>query len=39
MTRLKTRDGGNVVAKFSTWPPREKEGLEKLFDEANISTP
>ena len=36
---VEIRDGDDVIANFNTWPPREEEGLEQLFDEANISTP
>ena len=35
---IEIRDGGDVIASFDTWPPREEEGLEMLFDDANIST-
>ena len=36
---IEIRDDGNVIATFNTWPPREDEGLEQLFEDANISTP
>jgi len=36
---IEIRDGDDVIATFNTWPPREDEGLEQLFDGANISTP
>ena len=33
------RDGSDVIATFNTWPPRDDDGLELLFDDANISNP
>ena len=36
---IEIRDGDDVIAEFNTWPPREDEGLDQLFDDANISTP
>ena len=36
---IEIRDGDDVIATFSTWPPRGNEGLEQLFDDANISNP
>ena len=36
---IEIRDGDDVIATFNTWPPREDEGLEQLFEDANISTP
>jgi len=36
---IEIRDGDDVVATFNTWPPRENDGLDQLFEDANISTP
>ena len=36
---IEIRDGDDVIATFNTWPPREEDGLETLFEDANISTP
>lgn len=37
---IEIRDGnGNIIETFNTWPPREAEQLDSLFEEANISTP
>ena len=36
---IEIRDDDDVVATFNTWPPRDDEGLEQLFDDADISTP
>jgi len=36
---IDTRDGEDVIVTVNTWPPRDDQTLEDLFDEANISTP
>lgn len=36
---IEIRDRNDVIATFNTWPPRENDALEDLFDDANISTP
>ena len=33
------RDGDEVIIHSATWPPRDPDDLETLFEEANISTP
>ena len=36
---IEIRDGGDVVATFNTWPPRESDGVEELLDDANVGQP
>jgi len=36
---IEIRDDDSVVAEFNTWPPRDADSLDDLFDEGNISTP
>ena len=36
---IQIRDGDDIIATFDTWPPKDAEGLETLFNDANISTP
>ena len=33
------RDGETVIVTTASWPPRDPDNLETLFEEANISTP
>ena len=36
---IEIRDGDEVIAVSKTWPPREPDVLDILFDHANISQP
>ena len=36
---IEIRDNDDVVAQFNTWPPRDPDGLEDFFDDADISQP
>ena len=34
---IEIRDGDEVITTVNTWPPRDAEALEDLFDHANVS--
>jgi len=36
---IEIRDGDEVIVVSKTWPPREPDVLDILFDDANISQP
>ena len=36
---IEIRDGAEIIATVTSCPPRDEDGLEQLFDDANISTP
>lgn len=36
---IEIRDGDKVITTVNTWPPRDAEALEDLFDDANVSQP
>ena len=36
---IEIRDGDKLVTVADTWPPRDEETLDQLFNEASISQP
>ena len=36
---IEIRDGDEVIATFNTWPPRQSDEIENLFEDANVSQP
>ena len=36
---IEIRDGGDVVITVNSWPPRDEDKIDALFDDADISDP
>ena len=36
---IEIRNGDEVITTVNTWPPRDAEAFEDLFDDANVSQP